>query len=150
MIFNMCFDGTLFPTTFYCSSGYRLFIFLTFHASGLHLVSLFPLKSRASSSGPMRPGSVPWRIVMGYGISFLLFLYVLHWPYSLMFRGVLHFMDLSHVLRSFPFFFLPGGCFYPLILFPDIAFGSSFDCLQRLEDRGWFSHGLMYVKTSLP
>jgi hypothetical protein len=47
-------------------------------------------------------------------------------------------------------FFLPGGFFYPLILFSDIAFGSSFDCLQRLEDRGWFSHGLMYVKTSLP
>jgi hypothetical protein len=151
MIFNMCFDGTLFPTTFYCSSGYRLFIFLTFHASGLHLVSLFPLKSRASSSGPMRPGSVPWRIVMGYGISFFTFPICLtlalfpHVSRCLAFHGPIA----CTTVLSF-FFFLPGGCFYPLILFPDIAFGSSFDCLQRLEDRGWFSHGLMYVKTSLP
>jgi hypothetical protein len=66
----------------------------------------------------MRPGSVPWRIVMGYGFFFFFFfLYVLHWPYSLMFRGVLHFMDLSHVLRSFLFFFYPAAVFTLLSFF---------------------------------
>jgi hypothetical protein len=48
------------------------------------------------------------------------------------------------------FFPYPAAVFTLLSFFPDIAFGSSFDCLLRLEDRGWFSHGLMYVKTSLP
>lgn len=110
MIFNMCFDGTLFPTTLYFSLLLSFYSLSLFHSSGLHLVSLFPWKSRASSSGSMRPGSVPRRIVMGYGF-FFYFLFVLHWPYSIMFRGVLHFMDLSHVLRSLSFFVSPAAVF---------------------------------------
>ena len=89
------------------------------------------------------------RIVMGFDFFFPVIFYACFptatfFNFSVLF--ILHFVDISACLWV--------SCDIRRLVFSlhsSFAFGSSrLGYLQRLEDRGWCSHGLMYVKTSLP
>jgi len=91
----------------------------------------FSLCKRTGRSGPVRRAGAP--LAYCDGLRFLTFFFFLMSPRLSPSKGFFAFCGHTCMSSGSPFIF--GGCCIPSYPFLFFAFGSSFDHLQRLEDR---------------